>query len=268
MDLIGVREIRVPSTRDDLRFGAGELPLGGGSWLFSEDQPGLTGLVDLTALGWRPLSETDATLDIAATCTLAQLAAVPARADWAAHPLLWQCCTSLLGSFKVWNTATVGGNIALALPAGPMTALATALDATALVWSPDGGERRERVETLVSGVRETTLAHGEVLRAIEIPLASLADRTGFRRISLSPVGRTGTLVIGRLDPAGLVITVTGGTTAPRVLRFAGIPTAGELAAGIDAIDDWYDDAHGSPDWRLALSARFAEELRVELGGAA
>lgn len=268
MDLIGVREIRVPSTRAELVFGVGERPLGGGSWLFSEEQPGLTGLVDLTALGWAPLTETGATLSVAATCTLAQLAAVPARADWAAHPLFWQCCTSLLGSFKVWNTATVGGNIALALPAGPMTALAAALDATALVWTPDGGERREPVETLVTGVLSTTLAHGEVLRSIEIPLASLADITGFRRISLSPVGRTGTLVIGRRNPAGLVITVTGGTTAPRVLRFGGIPTAREVAAAIDTIDDWYDDAHGSPDWRHALSARFAEELRVELGGAA
>jgi len=268
MDLIGVREIRVPSTRDELSFGATERPLGGGSWLFSEEQPGLTGLVDLTGLHWEPIVETASTFDIAATCTLAQLAAVPARAGWAAHPLFRQCCESLLGSFKVWNTATVGGNIALALPAGPMIALAAALDATALVWTPDGGERREPVESLVTGVLSTTLAHGEVLRSIEIPVSSLADRTGFRRISLSPVGRTGTLVIGRLAPTGLIITITGGTTAPRVLRFGGIPTAAELVAAIDTIDDWYDDAHGSPDWRRALSTRFAEELRVELGGAA
>jgi hypothetical protein len=30
------------------------------------------------------------------------------------------------------------------------------------------------------------------------------------------------------------------------------------------IDCWYDDAHGSPDWRRAMSVRFAEQLRQEL----
>ncbi len=48
MDLISVRETRVPRTRDELVFAPGERPLGGGTWLFSEPQPGLTGLVDLT----------------------------------------------------------------------------------------------------------------------------------------------------------------------------------------------------------------------------
>ncbi|HOY83308.1 MAG TPA: FAD-binding molybdopterin dehydrogenase, partial [Rhodoglobus sp.] len=98
MDLIGVREVRVAHTRDDLVFAPGELPLGGGTWLFSEEQPGLTGLVDLTTLGWEPLTGTAAGLSIAGTCTLAELSRLPAREEWAAHPLIWQCVNSLLGS--------------------------------------------------------------------------------------------------------------------------------------------------------------------------
>jgi len=270
MDLIGVREVRVAHTRDDLVFAPGELPLGGGTWLFSEEQPGLTGLVDLTALGWEPLTVTDAGLSIAGlsiagTCTLAELSRLPAREEWAAHPLIWQCVNSLLGSFKVWNVATVAGNICMALPAGPMTSFAAAMDATALVWSPDGSERVIPVAALVEGVQRTALAHGEVVRSIDVPASALASRTGFRRIALSPLGRTGTLVIGRADPNGeVVFTVTGGTTRPRVLRFDEPPSAAALADAIDSIDDWYDDAHGKPDWRRAMSLALAEEIREEL----
>jgi len=269
MDLITVRDIRAARTRDDVVFADGERPLGGGTWLFSEPQAGLTGLVDLTTLGWEPVVVTPDALEIAATCTLAELSRLPAHEGWAAHPLFWQCVTSLLGSFKVWNTATVGGNICLALPAGPMTSLAASLDATAVIWMRDGGERRVPVAGFVTGVRATVLAPGEVLRSIVLPRASLESRTAFRRIALSPLGRTGTLVIARADPGGeVVVTVTGGTMRPAQLRFDEVPSARSLESAVLAIDDWYDDAHGSPDWRRAMSALFAEQTRAELGGAA
>jgi CO/xanthine dehydrogenase FAD-binding subunit len=265
MDLISVREVRVARTRDDLRFGPGELPLGGGTWLFSEEQPGLAGLVDLTALGWQPIEHTEAGLTVAATCTIAELERIPALDGWNAHPLFSQCANSLLASFKIWNVATVGGNICISLPAGPMTSLAVSLDATALIYTTDGGERRLPVADLVTGDRQNALEHGEVLRAIEIPQASLEARTGFRRIALSPLGRTGTLVIARLDADGSALfTVTGGTTRPRPLRFAALPTAAELAAAVDGITEWFTDAHGDADWRRAMSALFAEQLRIEL----
>ena len=265
MDLVSVAEVRVARTRDDLAFGAGELPLGGGTWLFSEEQPGLNGLVDLMGLGWDPIIETDDTLQVAATCTFAQLASLESREDWSAYPLINQCCESLLGSFKVWNVASVGGNIALALPAGPMTSLAVALDARALVWGPGGADRHVPVVELVTGVQRTSLAHGEVLRSIHIPLDRLRSRTGFRRIALSPLGRTATMVIARLDRSGeFVVTVTGGTEAPKQLRFDEIPSRHSLESAISSITNWYDDPHGKPDWRRAMSVRFAEQLRLEL----
>ena len=265
MDLITVRETRVALTRDDVRFAPGERPLGGGTWLFSEEQPGLTGLVDLTMLGWQPVVETAETLSIAATCTIAELARIPARDDWPAHPLFAQTANSLLASFKIWNIATVGGNICTSLPAGPMTSLAAALDATAVVWATDGTDRRLPVADLVTGDRQNLLLHGEVLRAVEIPAASLEARTGFRRIALSPLGRTGTLVIARLDASGeAVFTVTGGTTRPGVLRFDGLPSSAELADAVGGIGEWFTDAHGAADWRRAMSVLFADELREEL----
>ena len=264
MDLITVREVRTPSTRAELRFAPGELPLGGGTWLFSEPQPGLTGLVDLTTLGWRPLEVGDDVVTVAATCTIAELTRLPARDDWAAHPLVAQCANSLLASFKVWNVATVGGNVATSLPAGALTSLLAGLDATAVVWTPDGGERREPVARLVTGVRTNTLTTGEVLRSFEVPTASLRSRAGFRRVALSPLGRSGALVTSRLSPDGeFVVTITAGTTRPEQLRFDEVPGAAALAGAVARVGTWYDDPHGAPDWRRHVSALFAEELRTE-----
>ena len=265
MDLITVRETRVARSRDDIVLAPGEQPLGGGTWLFSEEQPGLTGLVDLTALGWQPLVESDAGLSIAATCTIAELAGIPEHEGWRAHPLFAQTANSLLASFKIWNVATVGGNICTSLPAGPMTSLAAALDATAVVWATDGTDRRLPVADLVTGDRRNLLLHGEVLRSVEIPAGSLEARTGFRRIALSPLGRTGTLVIARADASGeVVFTVTGGTTRPRVLRFDELPSAAALADAVGSIGEWFTDAHGAADWRRAMSVLLADELREEL----
>ncbi|MCU1406270.1 MAG: FAD-binding molybdopterin dehydrogenase [Glaciihabitans sp.] len=265
MDLVGVREVRVPTTRDEVVFAQGEIPLGGGTWLFSEPQPGITGLVDLTALGWDPVTLTHDQLIISATCTIAELSRLPYRDGWQAHPLVWQCVNSLLASFKIWNIATVGGNVCTALPAGAMISLMTGLDATALIWMAGAGERRMPVAQFIMGVRQNELAPGEVLRAIEIPLEHLTARTGFRRIALSPLGRTGTLVTARLDHGGeTVFTVTGGTTRPRQLRFDDIPDAATLATAVHSINDWYTDPHGAADWREAMSAVFAEEIRQEL----
>ena len=256
------------SARADLVFAPDERPLGGGTWLFSEPQPGLGGLVDLTGLGWEPLTRhPDGGLTIAATCTLAEVRTVE-------HPLFAPAVDALLGSWKVHGIATVGGNICLGLPAGPMTSLTAALDGVGVIWMPaatGGGERRVPIVDVVTGVVQTALRPGEVLRAIELPATTLRSRTAMRRISLAELGRSGTFVIARLDAdGGFVVTITAGTPRPRQLRFVTIPDASTLAAAIEAEigADWYDDPHGSPDWRRAMSMRFAEELRVELGRAA
>ena len=254
MDLVTVQSARVARERGDLELAPGETVIGGGTWLYSEQQEA-TGVVDLLGLGWEPVTRTDDALIIAATCTIETVRGI--------GEFFQQCADSLLASWKIQRVATIGGNIALSLPAGPMTSLAVALDAALLLWTATG-ERRVAASSFVTGVRTNILAPGEVVRAIEIPLASL-HRTAFRRIALSPLGRTGTLVTGRRDASGLtVVSVTGGTTRPHRLAFDAPPSAAEVAASVDTIDDWYRDAHGSPDWRRAMSLAFAEEVRQEL----
>lgn len=270
MDLTTITSIRTPHDRAELALAQlaarpTEGVLGGGSWLFSEPQLHLESLVDLTTMGWPTVTVTADGVSLAATCTIAELAAVHRGDGWASHPLILQCCEALLGSHKVWNVATVGGNVCLGLPAGPMTSLLSALDAEAVIWTPDGGERRMPVLDLVTGVQRSALAPGEVLRSLEIADEALRCRSGFRRIALSPLGRSGSLVIARVTASGqFLLTITASTERPVRIAFDGVPTGAQLADAVHAVDCWYDDAHGAPDWREAMTALFADQLRREL----
>ncbi|PPF87672.1 FAD-binding molybdopterin dehydrogenase [Clavibacter michiganensis] len=273
MDQPTVRSVLPARTRDDLAaLGPSVAALAGGSGIFAEPHPHLTGLVDLHALGWESRVVTDEGLEIAATCTIAEVAGIPPRDGWAAHPLFLQACTALFGSTKIWRVATVGGNICSALPAGPMTALASALDAEALIWraatvDEPAHDERMPVAELVTGDRTTALRPGDVLRSIHVPASSLRARTAFRKIALSPIGRSGSVVIGRLDEGGaFTLTVTGATLRPEPLRYPALPAAGVLADDVRAIGSWFTDAHGAADWRRAVSALLAEEIRAELAG--
>lgn len=265
MDLHTVDSWRTPRTRGDLRLAPGEALVAGGSWLFSEPQESLSSLVDLTGMGWLPWTIHDDGLSVSATCTIAQLLEPPARVDWTAAGLFRQCAEAFLMSFKIWNTATIGGNLCLALPAGAMISLGAALDAEVVVWTPDGGQRREQVASFVRGVRVTSLRPGEVLRSIEFDLAALRGRTAFRKLALTPLGRSSSVVTGRLDADGrITLAVTAATRRPYVFHFGQPPTDDAVQRALASIDGWYDDAHGSADWRAAISLGLAYEVCEEL----
>jgi CO/xanthine dehydrogenase FAD-binding subunit len=230
----------------------------------------LTRLIDLTDLRWPALTIGETELTIAATCTVAQLDALPCPPDWLAAPLIAQCCRAFLASFKVWKTATVGGNLCMSLPAGPMISLSAALDGVCTIWQAGGGERRVSVADFVTGDQRNVLAPGDLLRQIDIPLAALKRRAAFRRISLTPVGRSAALLIGTIRDDGIVLTVTGSTIRPLQLSFANIPRSAELRDLIQQrIPDafYHDDVHGRPAWRKYMTLRLAEEIRSELQGA-
>ncbi|MGU3464468.1 FAD binding domain-containing protein [Methylobacterium sp. C33D] len=272
MDLNTIETVVRPRSRTELPTWAdGDACLGGGTWLFSEPQVGMRRLVDLAALGWVPHAVDAEGLTLAATCTIARLDRLELPPHWNAAPLVSQCCRALLGSFKIWNVATVGGNVCLALPAGPMIALATALDATCTIWSADGTERDLPVLDFVLAPQRNALAPGEILRSLSMPAAALARRTAFRRISLSPNGRSGALLIGTRGADGaFALTVTASVKRPLRLAFDGLPGPAELVRALDeAIPDslYHDDVHGRPDWRRHMTRHFAEEIRGSLDAA-
>jgi CO/xanthine dehydrogenase FAD-binding subunit len=271
MDLNTVAEVARPQSRAQLPvWTAGDAFLAGGTWLFSEPQVHLKRLIDLTDLKWPALTIHEQGLTIAATCTVAQLDALACPSDWLAAPLINQCCRSFLASFKIWKTATVGGNLCMSLPAGPMISLTSALDGVCTIWQADGAERKIDVADFVTGDRQNVLEPGDLLRQIDIPLAALKRRSAFRQISLAPAGRSAALLIGSLSDDTLLLTVTASTKRPARLSFDRIVDPGAMRQAIlQAIPDglYHDDVHGKPLWRKHMTLRLAEEIRSELLGA-
>jgi CO/xanthine dehydrogenase FAD-binding subunit len=269
MDLNTITAVARPKARSELpAWTAGDAWLAGGTWLFSEPQAHLHRLIDLTALGWPALTIETNGLSIAATCTVAELDATICPPDWLAAPLINQCCRAFLASFKIWKTATVGGNLCMSLPAGPMISLTSALDGICTIWQADGGERKIPVSDFVTGDNTNVLERGDLLRQIDIPLGALKRRSAFRQISLTPVGRSAALLIGSMAQDGaFVLTVTASTKRPIKLFFKKLPDAAKLRNAIgQAIPDslYHDDIHGKPLWRKHMTLRLAREIRDEL----
>jgi CO/xanthine dehydrogenase FAD-binding subunit len=273
MDLNTIAEVARPQTRADLPvWTAGDAFLAGGTWLFSEPQAHLRRLIDLTDLKWPALTIHGGGLTIAATCTVAQLDALACPPDWLSASLINQCCRAFLASFKIWKTATVGGNLCMSLPAGPMISLTSALDGICTIWQASGGERKIAVSDFVTGNQKNVLAAADVLRQIDIPLVALKRRSAFRQISLTPIGRSAALLIGSTTGEGaFLLTITASTKRPVRLSFDKLPQPDALHTTIlQAIPEalYHDDIHGKPLWRKHMTLRLAEEIRSELSGAA
>ncbi|QIB34144.1 FAD binding domain-containing protein [Ancylobacter pratisalsi] len=273
MDLNTVKAVVRPRGREELAgLRPGDALLAGGTWLFSEPQPKVKRLIDLNDLNWAPMRADEAGLTLAATCTIATLYGFEPPPAWPAAQLIPECCRSFLASFKIWNMATVGGNICLSLPAGPMISLCAALDGICVIWMPDGSERRMSLLDFVRGPMDNALEPDEILRAVEIPAEALRRSAALRRASLTPLGRSGALIIGtRAREGAFALTVTAATRHPVRIDFDAIPGRAALMSAIDnAIPDtlYYDDIHGRPDWRRHMTRLLAEEVREELMEAA
>ncbi|QEH39033.1 FAD binding domain in molybdopterin dehydrogenase [Aquisphaera giovannonii] len=270
MDLHTVTDVVRPADRGDIpAWHAEDAWLAGGTWLFSEPQPSVRRLIDLEALRWEPILADGRGLSIAATCTIRRLDAFEAPAGWTAAPLIRRCCRSLLASFKIWNTATVGGNLCMSLPAGALISLTAALEGVCVVWPRDGGERLVPVVDFVTGDHRNVLGPGDLLRRVDLPASALRKRTAFRRMSLTREGRSTALLIGTLGPddGPWALTVTAATVRPVRIEFDRPPTARRLrdALGETIPDGLYlDDPHGTPAYRKHLTGHFAEQIRREL----
>jgi CO/xanthine dehydrogenase FAD-binding subunit len=243
--------------------------LAGGTWLFSEPQPSVRVLIDLDTLLWPALQILPEGLEIASTCKIAELEAFRGPSEWTAAPLMALCCRALLASFKIWNTATVGGNICMSLPAGAMISLTAALEGVATIWNLDGAARELPIVDFVTGNHTNALAPGELLRSVLLPAAALAKRFAFRRFSLTSMGRSSVFLIGTLCPmtGKLTITVTASTVRPLELVFEDYPDSTELATAIDEFvtsDLYFDDPHGTREHRRHLTYYYAEQIRTEL----
>ncbi len=271
MDLNTITEVvRAPADPPGAQWRYGDAWLAGGTWLFSDQQPDLRRLIDLAPLGWNDVVVVDDGLQIGATTTIHDLYTFAAPVEWRARGLFAASCEAFLASFKVWNSATVGGNICMALPAGPMITLTVALEATYTLLAPDGTERTVPAVDFVTGNHQTILAPGELLRHIHLPLRALRKRYTHRRFTLTHMGRSTIFMIATQSPGttDLLLTITAGTTRPVQLAFDTVPDADTMAQTLAAIPDdlWFDDPNGTPDHRKHLAHHYAQEIRDELHG--
>lgn len=268
MDLHTIDTLVRPDTAAQITtWRSGQAWLAGGTWLFSEPQISIDTLIDLGGLGWTALEVSADGLAIGATCRVAELAHFAGPSAWRAQTLFRACCDAFLASFKVWNAATVGGNIVMSLPAGPMITLTAALDGRCTLWPREGAPRTVPVADFVTGNNVNLLRPGELLRSIHLPTEALERRVAYRKASLTKLGRSAALVIGTRNDAGaLLLTITAATTRPAQLRFETMPTAVELREALFALPEalWFQDVHGSASYKRHVTRYFAEEIRAEL----
>ncbi|WP_328859072.1 FAD binding domain-containing protein [Williamsia herbipolensis] len=255
MDQHWVTEVLAPRTRADLTgIVDTDGVLAGGTSLMSEPNPGMTRLIDLAALDWPDLVVRDDGLEIAATCTIDTLIHADLPRTWIATTLFDAAARALLASYKIWYSATVGGNVCLALPAGAMTAMCAALDARLLVWRADGTDALLTTTDVVVGNAENSLGVGDVLRSIHLPTAALTQRVSLRKASYAHLGRSGAVVVARSDGESVVVTVTAATVAPEVITVASTDpeqVARDVLRSIPP-EHFHTDAHGTARWRIAV----------------
>jgi CO/xanthine dehydrogenase FAD-binding subunit len=269
MDLHSIDTVQIPRSRADLAgLSKDDGLIAGGTWMMSEPQMHLRRLVDLRGLGWPDLTITNSGLDIGATCTIETLVSADYPDGWIATPVFGNAARALLASYKIWKNATVGGNICLGFPVGSMISMASALDAELLIWKADGSDLRCTLPEFVTGNATTILGRGDVLRSLTIPAAALSQPTALRKMALSPLGRSGVVVVGRRAPGGMVISVTAATIRPYVVVTDSLDPS-EVAGQVDSAippDAYFSDPHGAADWRHQVAKVLTREVVVELAG--
>jgi carbon-monoxide dehydrogenase medium subunit len=137
-------------------------------------------LVDIGGLNQlKKIEVKGAVLRIGALVTHAQL---EKSREVAKHvPLLAQAVPHVAHA-AIRNRGTIGGSLALADPAAEYPAVAVALEAV-LVLQGRKSERRVEASKFFKGLFETDLQAGELLVAVEFPVAKASDKSAFLELA-------------------------------------------------------------------------------------
>jgi carbon-monoxide dehydrogenase medium subunit len=149
--------------------------IAGGTDLVLEHRPSLRCLVDVTGLGLDYIRTGPRGITLGATTTMEEIVRSPHLAGLADGVLC--AAAGMCGSWQVRNLATVGGNVANALPAADTPPALLALDAR-VRWV-GAGEREMPLESFFTGPRKTVLARGDLLTELVIPPAPQGLRGAF-----------------------------------------------------------------------------------------
>ncbi|MFQ5438701.1 MAG: FAD binding domain-containing protein [Paracoccaceae bacterium] len=130
-------------------------------------------IVDISQLAELNFVDTgDQALRLGAATTMAALARLP-DIDPALAAL--SQAARQFGSVQIRNRATIGGNIASAMPAGDLLAVLQCLDCRIEVLR-DGQITTHELQDIVTGAGQTSLGNGDLIVAISFPRPSRANR--------------------------------------------------------------------------------------------
>lgn len=88
---------------------------------------------------------------------------------------------ALIGGPQVRNVATLGGNVAHALPAADGAIALLALDAEVILATPEG-QRTQPLLACYAGPGKTALQRTEIIVAFQVPLRKKGEASAFRRV--------------------------------------------------------------------------------------
>jgi CO/xanthine dehydrogenase Mo-binding subunit/CO/xanthine dehydrogenase FAD-binding subunit len=158
-------------------------------------------------------------------------------------------CYAVLGDHRYYH-AVLGAHRCQAVTPSDLATVLVALDATVQIAGP-AGARRLPVARLYIGPGETALRPGEIIRAIQIPAAGRARRSGFEKLRLWEGDFAVVSACASLDLAGGIVRdarVVLGAVAPTPYRaraverhLRGRPLTLETIAA--AAEAWTSAAH-------------------------
>jgi carbon-monoxide dehydrogenase medium subunit len=182
-------------------------------------------LIDITRIAaLRGIALQGGRLRIGALTRHAELGRDPLVAQHA--PLLAEA-VPLIAHPAIRNRGTIGGSLAYADPAAELPACIVALDATLVLVSAQG-ERRVAARDFFTGLLETALRPGELIAAVEVPVATAASRSAIMEVAR----RSGDYAMAGLAAS---LRLEGGRIAAPRLVYFGVGNGPVLAAAASAV---------------------------------
>ncbi len=187
-------------------------------------------LVSLNRLdALRGVSKTGVGLRIGALTTVTRLACSP----WVrtGYEAILDAALQMAAR-QIRNMATVGGNIACAVPCADLPPILTAMNASVTLWSATG-EREVPLETFFTGPRQSVRRDDEVLTAVRVPEPPRGFGAAYARFAQ----RDGNAIAVAGVAASLLLDADGAVREARVVLNAVAPVpklvreAGDVLAG-------------------------------------
>ncbi|UCF34353.1 MAG: xanthine dehydrogenase family protein subunit M [Phycisphaerales bacterium] len=251
-----------------VRYAPHVRPLAGGTDLLVDLKTGRLRLEHLVSLNridsLRGVSELDGCLRIGALTTVTTLDRSPMLAH-GFSPI--RDATRKMAAPQIRNVATVGGNIASAVPCADLPPILTAMKASVVLWSPEG-RREVPLHSFFIGARETVRRDDELLTEALVPLPQPGFGAAYARFGL----RDGNTIAVAAVAAGLLLDgddtirdarIVLGAVAPvpKLVESAGAALVGQRpdedafrATAVTAMEaaEPISDVRGSADYRREL----------------